>query len=93
MCSSDLGGMTITAPRVEIPLEVRGVWYPSTGRDTTDRFGDPAANGLGRCSTTRLGPGPTCAVLNPGSAPALLRYNDRPQLQILITAGFDYLLL
>lgn len=87
------GGVTITAPRVEIPLEARIVYYPTTGWDTTDRFGDPAANGLGKCDTTDVDQASTCAALNPGSAPALLRYNDRPQFQILITAGFDYLLL
>ncbi len=87
------GGVTITAPRVEIPLEARIVYYPTTGWDTTDRFGDPAANGLGKCDSTDVDQASTCAALNPGSAPALLRYNDRPQFQILITAGFDYLLL
>jgi hypothetical protein len=87
------GGVTITAPRVEIPLEARIVYYPSTGWDTTDRFGDPAGNGLGKCDSTDVDQASTCAALNPGSAPALLRYNDRPQFQILITAGFDYLLL
>ena len=87
------GGVTITAPRVEIPLEARIVYYPSTGWDTTDRFGDPAGNGLGKCDSTDVDQVSTCAALNPGSAPALLRYNDRPQFQILITAGFDYLLL
>ena len=87
------GGVTITAPRVEIPLEARIVYYPTTGWDTTDRFGDPAANGLGKCDTTDVDQASTCAALNPGSAPALLRYNARPPFQILITAGFDYLLL
>lgn len=87
------GGVTITAPSVEIPLEARLVYYPTTGWDTTDRFGDPAGNGLGKCDTTDVDQASTCAVLNPGAAPALLRYNDRPQFQILITAGFDYLLL
>jgi len=86
-------GVTITAPRVEIPLEARIVYYPSTGWDTTDRLGDPAASGLGRCDTTNVLQDPSCAVLPPGSEPARLRYNDRPQFQILITAGFDYLLL
>lgn len=87
------GGVTITAPRVEIPLEARIVYYPTTGWDMTDRLGDPAANGLGKCDTTDVDLQTSCAVLPPGSAPALLRYNDRPQFQILITAGFDYLLL
>lgn len=86
-------GVTITAPSVEIPLEARIVYYPTTGWDTTDRLGDPAANGLGKCDTTDVNRETSCAVLSPGSAPALLRYNDRPQFQILITAGFDYLLL
>ena len=90
-------GVTLTAPRAEIPLEARLVYYPSTGWDTTDRFGDPAANGLGKCYTTDVNGETSCAVLPPGSPPgsnaALLRYNDRPQFQILITAGFDYLLL
>lgn len=87
------GGVTITAPSVEIPLEARIVYYPTTGWDTTDRFGDPGANGLGKCDTTDVNQASTCAALNPGASPALLRYNDRPQFQILITAGFDYLLL
>lgn len=86
-------GVTIAAPSVEIPLEARIVYYPSTGWDTTDRFVDPAANGLGKCDTTDVLQDPSCAALAPGSEPALLRYNDRPQFQILITAGFDYLLL
>lgn len=86
-------GVTIAAPRVEIPLEARIVYYHSTGWDTTDRFGDPAANGLGKCDTTDVTAEVSCAALAPGSAPALLRYNDRPQFKILITAGFDYLLL
>jgi hypothetical protein len=90
-------GVTITAPRVEIPLEARIVYYPSTGWDTTDRLGDPAANGLGKCDTTDINQETSCAALPPSSPPgsnaALLRYNDRPQFQILITAGFDYLLL
>jgi hypothetical protein len=90
-------GVTITAPRVEIPLEARIVYYPTTGWDTTDRLGDPAANGLGRCDTTDVNQETSCAVLPPssplGSNAAQLRYNDRPQFQILITAGFDYLLL
>jgi len=89
-------GVTITAPRVEIPLEARIVYYPSTGWDMTDRLGDPAANGLGKCDTTDTSQ-ESCAALPPSSPPgsnaALLRYNDRPQFQILITAGFDYLLL
>jgi hypothetical protein len=89
-------GVTITAPRVEIPLEARIVYYPTTGWDTTDRLGDPAANGLGKCDTDKVGSA-SCASLPPSSPPgsnaALLRYNDRPQFQILITAGFDYLLL
>jgi len=86
-------GVTITAPRVEIPLEARIVYYPTTGWDTTDRLGDPAANGLGRCDTTDVNQETSCAVLPLGSNAAQLRYNDRPQFQILITAGFDYLLL
>ena len=86
-------GVTITAPRVEIPLEARIIYYPSTGWDMTDRLGDPAANGLGKCDTTDVEQEPSCAVLPSGSPPALLRYNDRPQFQILITAGFDNLLL
>jgi hypothetical protein len=89
-------GVTITAPRVEIPLEARIVYYPSTGWDTTDRLGDPAANGLGKCDTDKVDSA-SCASLPPssplGSNAAQLRYNDRPQFQILITAGFDYLLL
>ncbi len=86
-------GVTIAAPRVEIPLEARIIYYPSTGWDMTDRLGDPAANGLGKCDTTDVEQEPSCAVLPSGSPPALLRYNDRPQFQILITAGFDNLLL
>ena len=90
-------GVTITAPRVEIPLEARIVYYPSTGWDMTDRLGDPAANGLSKCDTDKPSLEPSCASLPPSSPPgsnaALLRYNDRPQFQILITAGFDYLLL